>query len=513
MPSKPPQIALQPITIAAYAVLFIYATNIEYARLDDVLGVLVLVVAGSAALFAVLSLVLHDVGRGALAATAIVVIFFFGYYASSLVSSGPSPLLFLLVASVVLAITWATLRYGSKYVAAINTGLTVASVVLLLMTVIPIVPYIVSSPKASVNTTIDDLVTTRSTDRDIFYVIFDRYGSATSLASGLNVLDNDLPDWLEDNAFFVASNAHANYVRTMLSLPATLSLDYLDDVATVMGADSSDYRPVADSFQRHRLGAFLKAQGYRYTHLGNWFGLTSKVDLADRNLRKNSMTEFDSTLYETSAIPEVMSVFEQRSIPQIQQVAVDDSLYQFETLRQIANDPTKDFVFAHILLPHDPFVFNADGSIVPYTEQQTRSRDDLFHAQLAFTNSQIKTLVGSLLAVPEAQQPIIVMQADEGPYPQAYDENQMTFDWTEASAAEVETKFGILDAFYLPSDASADATVSPYDSISSVNTFRLVLDRYFGTNLGFLPDRSYASRSPIRPYDLIDITDRLPGAN
>jgi len=58
-----------------------------------------------------------------------------------------------------------------------------------------------------------------------------------------------------------------------------------------------------------------------------------------------------------------------------------------------------------------------------------------------------------------------------------------------------------------PDEASEVAQV--YDSISSVNTFRLVLDRYFGVNLPLLPDRSFASRSPDRPYDLIEVTDRL----
>ena len=33
-----------------------------------------------------------------------------------------------------------------------------------------------------------------------------------------------------------------------------------------------------------------------------------------------------------------------------------------------------------------------------------------------------------------------------------------------------------------------------YPSISPVNTFRLILDRYFGTRLGLLPDRGYRIR-------------------
>jgi hypothetical protein len=43
-----------------------------------------------------------------------------------------------------------------------------------------------------------------------------------------------------------------------------------------------------------------------------------------------------------------------------------------------------------------------------------------------------------------------------------------------------------------------------------VNTFRLIFDRYFDAGLPLLPDRSFTSASKFRPYDLTDITDRLP---
>ena len=42
-----------------------------------------------------------------------------------------------------------------------------------------------------------------------------------------------------------------------------------------------------------------------------------------------------------------------------------------------------------------------------------------------------------------------------------------------------------------------------------INTFPIVLDRYFDAGLPLLPDRSYSSRAWVRPWDLTDITDRL----
>jgi len=282
-----------------------------------------------------------------------------------------------------------------------------------------------------------------------------------------------------------------------------------------MGPDSSDYRPLIDAFQRHRAALFLKEQGYRYIHMGNWFGPTSTIGVADENLRGSQWTEFDATLYDSSAIAAVTGMLQPNGhLPRLDDVSAEDALFQFSKLRDLANDPSKDFVFAHILLPHDPYVFDADGNRVTATEGETESRDDLFRAQLTYTNAQLTDLVEDLLEGPDEDDPIIVIQSDEGPYPDAYDANQYAFDWTKATDAEVQTKYGVLDAFYLPDEDGGedDAAPEPYDTISTVNTWRLIFDRYFGTDLALLPDRSYVSLNPDRPYDLMDVTDRLAPA-
>ena len=62
-------------------------------------------------------------------------------------------------------------------------------------------------------------------------------------------------------------------------------------------------------------------------------------------------------------------------------------------------------------------------------------------------------------------------------------------------------------------EGDADDGVAPYDTISTVNTWRLIFSRYFGVDLPLLPDRSYVSMSPDRPYDLLEVTDRLVPAS
>jgi hypothetical protein len=46
--------------------------------------------------------------------------------------------------------------------------------------------------------------------------------------------------------------------------------------------------------------------------------------------------------------------------------------------------------------------------------------------------------------------------------------------------------------------------------MTSINTFPVLFDRYFGLDYATLPDRVYTSTSWVLPYGLTDITDRLP---
>jgi hypothetical protein len=175
--------------------------------------------------------------------------------------------------------------------------------------------------------------------------------------------------------------------------------------------------------------------------------------------------------------------------------------YQLEVLERLAEEPGPKFVVAHVLLPHDPYVFLEDGRYAPL--------EATYESQLHYTNDRLLAWLEPLLTLPEEERPIIILQADEGPYPERYAAQQDAFDWKLATEAEVMEKFGILTAMYLPGDpgmAPLPATLSP------VNTFREVLRRYFGAELPNLPDRSYAS-SAARPYDLIELTHRLPTPN
>jgi len=520
-----PYTLLHPVLFAAYAVVFLYAENLDLVRWDEVVASLVVAAAGAAVLLGVTSFALRNFGAGAVLASVLVLLFFFAYTPikglvdridtppalEGLLKGGLLGTEFVLVAVAAVVSTLATLRRWPQHIAGINSAMSIGAVVLLAFPVITVatarpaaLPVVASGPS--------QLAASRNTQRDIFYVILDRYGSNYALDHSFGVTSNDLPGWLEQQGFYVANEARANYDRTSLSVVSTLSLGYIDEVLQSMGPESTDWQSVFHLIQEHSVGRFLKEQGYEYVHVGNWKATMGLIDIADRNVRLGAINEFEAVLYDETALPALAALIQvQAPVPQVEQLQFNTARFQFSALASEADEPGRQFVFAHVLLPHDPFVFQADGTFYYSYERGGRdSEDDRFQNQVAYVNSAVRELVTHLMDRPYPERPIVIIQADEGPYPPRYRADLLGFQWESATYEEIATKFGILDAFYFPTDNGEPADLpKPYSTISSVNTFRLLFDHYFGTGLGLLPDRTFAPYVAAKPFDVFDITDRM----
>jgi hypothetical protein len=163
-------------------------------------------------------------------------------------------------------------------------------------------------------------------------------------------------------------------------------------------------------------------------------------------------------------------------------------------------------VVAHVLLPHPAYVFDRDGSYLPSAESRAMGEAETWQRQFEYTNSRIRSFLEPLLALPEAERPIVILQADEGHRFAAAVDEAGDFDWSTASGEELEIKFGILNAWYVP--GGIDLALEPDQT--AINTFPILFGRYFGLDgYELLPDRITAD-SWSASYELADITDRLP---
>ncbi len=501
-----------PMLLAAYPVLFLFSENLAEVAVGETFQPILRAVAVAGAITIVAGLLLRDLRRGALIASAMVIVWFtFGHVMDLVEPMGISRDVQLAVSiAFIVVVALGAIFLRPSAIGRLTTAFDVVSVVLIAMTLINIVPHEMSRgtfAAAPTDAARGPRPSAAPGARDIYFLVFDRYGSNEAL-DDLADAHNDLPDWLDSKGFTVARDAHANYGRTTQSLAATLNLTYLDDVVARMGPDSNDPSPVNEMLQDHKVGRFLQDHGYRYVHIGNWFAPTKTVRIADENPVLTSQTDFGALLDKTTLGPTINEMRGLKDPPSHHLLHRAAGLFDLNELDVVSAEPGPKFVMLHILLPHEPYVFAANGEYSGLSEADSRFSPAGFRDQLAFTNDKIRGIVDRLLDVPEAEQPIIILESDEGPYPDRYNRDQNGFDWATATPEELETKYGVLTAMYLPGDAPAGAP-SMYPDMTLINTFPIVLDRYFDAGIPLLPDRSYTSKAWVRPYDLTDVTDRL----
>jgi hypothetical protein len=336
---------------------------------------------------------------------------------------------------------------------------------------------------------------------DIYYVIFDRYGDERTLQT--RGIDNrPLFDYLGRKGFFVARESRANYINTVLSLSSSLNVSYLDEVAQMHGDDSRDWRPIHDLIYRHRVGAFLRSQGYAYVHFGSWHPSTRDNPQATRNVNyytavpRSTMELLDNVLFEPiQRLVDAPLVDHRRQHWARIVRQVDDAV-------RLAAEPGPKFVFLHLLVPHQPYVFDRDGSFVSREDENRRTRRENYANQVHAANVLIRRLVDGVLQRSPSP-PVIIVQGDEGPYPDGTE--RVDYEWSRATPEVLRERSGILNAYYLPGSQPS----ALYPHISPVNSFRVVFNMYLGTRLPLLPDRTIGHTSNLHPFGYTDLTDLI----
>ncbi len=492
-----------PLLFAVYAVLFLYAENLADVLLVDAGHPLATAVVQALVVYAVAALLLRSARRGAVIASAFVVAWYgFGHVAPALSGAGLDVRGQIVVWAVVIAVAAAYAVIARRSLSTVTAVLNTFAAVLVALTLVTIVPYEASRATRAAATIDAGLATSGAAvpSRDVYYLVFDRYGSADAIETAFGITDNDLYGWLETRGFQVQEDSHANYRATDFSLAATLNMTYLDHLTERIGRDSGDRTPAQAMLRGHRVGKEFQALGYRYVHLGSWFGPTSSNPTADENITSGSTSEFESVLRDTSMLPAIERVRgDEKPTPTFFERHGDIALFQFRQLMRLASAPGPKFVFAHVLLPHDPYVFRADGTRM--TEDEARGGDeaDLYAAQLAYLNGRIKELVERLTAGGDETDPLIIIQADEGPLA------CRSVDCPGDDPRYYALRFGNLNAMFLP---GVDAVVP--DDMSSVNTFRFLFGAAYGQDIELLPDRSFTWPDNDHIYDFRDITDQIP---
>ena len=503
---------LHSLLLAAYPVLFLFTVNIaDQLGTDPLWRPLAMAVCGAALVLLVLARLVGDWHRAGLLTT-VMVIGFFGYghawnvAAETLETQWPLIGAWALAVMIGLVLAW---RARPSY---LGTATSALNLVALLLVTVNLVTMVRTYQAFGAETPTDALTELELDPGDgelpnVYYVILDRYAGATALRDRYDFDNEPFLTALEERGFAVAREAHANYIKTPLSLVSSLNMEFLDAEALRAEAESGRDREPIHRILGERLvvpGA-LKELGYEYIQIGNWWTPTATNVDADRTFVYEGQDEFSSALSQTTILRAFSEPHTAPDDPWDWAVMRENNMYALDRLDETTEVPGPKYVFAHLVTTHPPYVHNADGSFTGRGQVAELGQVESYTRQLTFANSRMLGFVDRVLR--DDPGAIVVLAADEGPFPERYRDDEWGFDWEDATDAELEEKFGILFAMRVPgADLEAEGF---HDSITPVNTFRIIFNARFGTDLELLPDRTWAHENLYNFYDMFEITDRL----
>lgn len=486
---------LTPLLWGIYPVAALLAANIDELRWTDGLRGLAAGALLAAGLYALLRLRLPPEKAAVTASLTLLLFFTYGHVYNALKDYGLlalarhrllGPLWVILLA----ASLWAVLR-KARDLTAIRQALTAIAAVGLAFPLYQIAAYEVRASRAAELPSPGGLVAPANPP-DIYYLIFDAYARDDSLSQTYGVDIADFLAGLEARGFYVARCASSNYAQTRMSLASSLNMSYLHNLLPDEVIASGDQTALQAYIKDSAVRAELEAIGYQTIAFETGFSWTEWRD-ADLFLapeaQGSGLNHFETLLVETSAL---RLLTDARNLPAFlvpdtrykEEIHRQRVLFVLEELETMPARPGPKFVFGHIVSPHPPYVFNADGSEAPPDPDPASA----YAEQVRYLNTRILALVDALLAN-SATLPIIFIQGDHG-----------------AILADRQERMQILSAYYIPG-AAPDAF---YPELSPVNSFRLAFNAAFGGALPLLPDASYFS-TYAAPYDYEPVQDARPG--
>lgn len=530
-------LVLTPFIITAYPVMFMLSANVELVDFSDIVLSLLLYEIITLTILLVLRRAFESIERTIFITSVLVIIFFtYGHiYALIAVPWGH----WLLIPSALLVV-WLAVRVSStrrRRLSDIIRSMGLAFGVLILVAVGSVVYYglTVNTVKGlsidgalgvlglnEVDLSIVDpelldhdipyQIEDTSTLPDIYYIILDEYANSKTLLD-LHGFDNSpFLDTLRQRGFFVAEDSRANYPATFLSLASSLNMGYVN----FLSGHDLDFRIAYHLIDHNRVSALLRTVGYQIIYFPSIYYVTNGMESADIIYRIQrevpllgvEYSNFDLVLFNTTLLGSLLDSSEEYNV---QDDYRETTLYALENLRAVPEIDGPTFAFAHITVPHRPYIFTVDdapalpddlavdgrvvaeGTYAPYTAE---SNIPAYLDQINFINRAIISVVDDILAKSDVP-PIIIIQSDHGHRMQG---EPGVDEWGPAEI--YEHVFPVLNTYLLP---EYDGPAIPPD-ISPVNTFRLIFDHYLGTDLGLIEERSFYPEDYFS-HDFVEVTD------
>jgi hypothetical protein len=309
----------------------------------------------------------------------------------------------------------------------------------------------------------------------IFWIVMDEYSGNTALKKRWQ-FNNPLDSMLRAKGFFAADSARSPYNYTHYSLASSLDMTYLNQLKEHSMIGFRDLVRGNISLRETNTLKLLKKEGYNihnYT-IYNIDGYPTRaqeyfVNAGERLIDNQTLSgRFKQDLGWKFIRYDRLEGF--RKEYEYRLSLVQEEL---DAAKKAVNDTKPSFFMFHYMLTHEPFLYRHDGSLD--TAAHFGMAPEKYVASINYANNILTKLVDSIKTIYSGKDLVIILQGDHG---YKYDEKDSLFDQEGCS---------ILYSVYC-SDHRYPAWSNTFNS---VNTFRVLFNKYFHTNLPLLENLSY----------------------
>ena len=320
--------------------------------------------------------------------------------------------------------------------------------------------------------------------RDIYLIVLDEYANSEVLRERFGYDNRPFEDSLRALGFHVPALVRSNYVHTLLSLPSLLNAAHLTGLERDLGPRTRHPALPNHLVEHNRVTRYLEARGYRHIFFpSQWWHSTGGSSVADTEFRPWPGLNLRRELSGGELARTVRGASMLRYLDRTHRW---EAAYVRRTLRGLAavpRDTAPTFAFAHILKPHDPYVFDRECVTLPRGREREESGP--YIEQLQCVNQLLLGMVGEILRASEIP-PIILLQGDHGSKVLGAP-GYSAVDQVPPDAAR--ERLGAFGAYFLPDGGAAGFG----DTVTIVNVMGEVLRHYLGADLPRAADEYYLS--------------------
>lgn len=306
---------------------------------------------------------------------------------------------------------------------------------------------------------------------DIYYILLDEYAGFDALRQYWKYDGyQDFAAFLDKKGFFVAEHSRSNTYYTLYEVASRLNLKVYE-----RGTEETFlFKEISDNLVMRE----LKARGYTTVVFdGAATGYPTKTEvIADYNIMYDpkesqsqglSVDDYAIMLLDQTMFRVLQNTYKANdSTADIYRGMVLLTLSEITELDYISSPK---FVYAHLLSPHPPFIFDEFGLPGDF-----RNKYNWYYYldQHKFITRQMQTVLEKILAQSDpANPPIIVLQSDHGA------RNHVSADPYGVNLPNYskELEYMILNALYLPGYDTSQLS----DDLNPLYTFEIILNHYF----------------------------------